>query len=72
MSNIAKPHVEIKNDVRKYLREYGANFPTAMGFEGFSEALQERETELIDELTSFWLDIQEESLNPSRSENNVD
>lgn len=66
MGKIAKPAIEIKNDVRSYLREYGSNFPTALGFEGYSEKLQERETELVEKLTKFWLDVQEEGRNPSR------
>lgn len=61
-TTMAKPAVEISNDIRSYLREYGQRFPRPDS--GFSEALQEREAKLIDELTSFWFDVQKESRNP--------
>lgn len=60
----AKPAIQIANEVRSYLRGYGEEFHKDSSFVGFSEALQERESELIDELTSFWLDVQEEARNP--------
>lgn len=63
----AKPSVQIGNEVRKYMREYGDEFHKDSNFSGFSESLQERETELIDELTAFWLDVQEEARNPENA-----
>ena len=63
----AKPAVQIGNEVRQYLREYGDEFHKDPNFSGFSEALQERESELIDELVAFWLDVQKEARNPENA-----
>lgn len=63
----AKPAVQIGNEVRQHMREYGEEFHRDSNFSGFSEALQEREAELIDELTAFWLDVQEEARNPKNA-----